>query len=79
MAAPCGSGPLFLQAGLEGEVFLDALDELYGRRWVRVERRKPRAVMAPGPPESCRTIERITMSRFGRWRYAVTWPRLPGP
>jgi hypothetical protein len=70
-------GPLFRQAGLEGEAFLDALEELYGRRWVHVTwRSRPRAVVAPGLPDACRAVERITMSRFGRWRYAVTWPTL---
>ena len=67
--------PLFRRSGLEGEAFLDALDELYGRRWVHVKWRKARAVVPPGLPERCREVERITLSRFGRWRYAVTWPK----
>jgi hypothetical protein len=70
-------GPMFRRAGLEGEAFLDALDELYRRRWVRVTWRKPGVAIPPGLPESCSAIERITMSRFARWRYAVTWPTLP--
>ena len=68
--------PLFRCLGIEGEAFMAALSELHARRWVHVKCRKPRSVMPPGLPERCREVERITMSRFGRWRYAVTWPKI---
>jgi hypothetical protein len=59
------------------EAFFSALKELAERRWVHVAWRKPRSLMPPGLPERCREVERITLSRLGRWRYAVTWPSLP--
>jgi hypothetical protein len=44
---------------------------------VKVEwRRRPRALLPPGLPERCRAVDRITSARFGRWRYAVTWPKV---
>jgi hypothetical protein len=69
--------PLYLRAGIAEEALFSALTELAVRRWVHVKWRKPRAAMPPGLPERARKVERITLSRFGRWRYAVTWPRPP--
>ena len=66
--------PLYRRSGVADAAFFAALNELVGRRWVHVKRRKPRDVLPPGLPERSREVERITMSRFGRWRYAVTWP-----
>jgi hypothetical protein len=70
--------PLYRRAGIAEEVFFLALTELALRRWVNVARRKPRAAMPPGLPERARTVERVTLSRFGRWRCQATrrttWP-----
>ena len=68
--------PLFRRARIEDDAFFSACNELMARRWVHVRWRKARAVLPPGLPERGREVERITMSRFGRWRYAVTWPRV---
>ncbi len=70
-------GPLFWQTGRDGRRFILALKELHERRWVHVRWCRPRAVLLPGLPEGTREIERITLSRFGRRWYAVTWPTLP--
>src|SRR5688572_3468897 len=69
--------PLYRRSGVADAAFFSALNELIGRRWVHVKWRKPRRVMPPGLPERAREVERVTLSRFGRWRYAVTWPSLP--
>jgi hypothetical protein len=68
--------PLLQRTGLEPEAFVSALRELHERRWVHVKWRKRRSDMASGLPEGCREVDRITLSRFGRWRCAVTWPRI---
>ena len=47
---------------------------LAARRWVKIAFRRPRAQMPPDLPERCRTVERITLTRVGRWRHATTWP-----
>jgi hypothetical protein len=68
--------PLFRRSSLDGEAFISAIRELQERRWVNVNwRHTPRAVLPPGMPERCREVDRVTSTRFGRWRYAVTWPR----
>jgi hypothetical protein len=61
-------GPLHRGAGTADEAFFLALAELAARRWVNIKRRRPRAAMPPCLPERARTVERITLSRFGRWR-----------
>jgi hypothetical protein len=66
--------PLLRRTGLEAEAFVRALKELHERRWVHIKWRKPRSDMSSALPERCREVERVTLSRFGRWRYAVTWP-----
>jgi hypothetical protein len=69
-------GPLFRRSGLGWEAFAAAVNELQERRWVKVNwRRRPRAAI----PERCREADRVTSTRFGRWRYAVTWPKVSGP
>ncbi len=66
--------PLYRRVALAEEAFFPALNELIQRRWVHVAWRKPRSLMPPGLPERCREVERVTLSRYGRWRYAATWP-----
>ena len=70
-------GPLFRRSGLATEACAAAINELLVRRWVRVHwRRQPRAVLPPGLPERFSEIDRVTSTRFGRWRHAVTWPKI---
>jgi len=70
--------PLFRRSGLDGEAFLSALRELHERLWVHVAwRRCPRAAVPPGLPERLREVDRITLTRFGRWRCAAAWPSRP--
>ena len=70
-------GPLCRRSGLTVEACAAAINELQVRRWVRVHwRRRPRAVVPPGLPERFMEVDRVTSTRFGRWRYAVTWPTL---
>ena len=68
--------PLHRCAGMVDDAFFSALAELSMRRWVHVRWRKARRVMPAGLPERARKVERITLSRFGRWRYTVTWPNV---
>jgi hypothetical protein len=65
--------PLYRRAGIVDDAFFSALTELIGRRWVHIRWRRARAALPPGLPERCREVERITMSRTGRWRYRGTW------
>jgi hypothetical protein len=67
-------GPLVARCGLDFETLAAAITELAERRWARISWRKPRTVLPPGLPERCRSIDRITTTRFGRWRYSATWP-----
>jgi hypothetical protein len=70
--------PLFRRSGLGIEACAAAVNELAMRRWVRINwRRRPRAALPPGLPERFSEVDRVTSTRFGRWRYAVTWPTLP--
>jgi hypothetical protein len=69
-------GPLVRQCGLAGDALVEALKELYERRWVTVAWRKPRATVPPGLPERLREVDRVTTTRFGRWRFSVTRPRI---
>jgi hypothetical protein len=69
--------PLFQRSSLDWGTFAAAVNELNDRRWVNVAwRRKPRAALPPDLPESCRVIDRVTATRFGRWRYLATWPNV---
>jgi hypothetical protein len=67
-------GPLVRHCGLDCDALAAAINELAERRWVKIGFRKPRKVMPPDLPERCRAVDRITTTRFGRWRYSVTWP-----
>src|SRR5262245_44783815 len=69
--------PLYRRAGIAEEAFFSALTELVVRRWVHVKWRKPCAAAPPCLPQRARNLERITLSRFGRWRCGVTWPTPP--
>jgi len=42
---------------------------------VKITFRQPRQVLPPDLPERCREVDRITVTRYGRWRYTTTWPR----
>ena len=66
-------GPLVRHCGLDLDALAAAVNELSERRWVAIGRRRPRTVMPPDLPERCREVERVTTTRFGRWRYPVTW------
>lgn len=67
--------PLFRGSALDWPTFAAALDDLQGRRWVRIAwRRQRRTNLPPGVPERCSQIDRIVASRHGRWRYLATWP-----
>lgn len=66
--------PLLARSRLPPRVLVDAINELAERGWVKIEWRNPRRRMPDGTPECFRTVERITTTAFGRWRYSVTWP-----
>jgi hypothetical protein len=68
--------PLVRQCGLDCDTLIAAIRELYERRRVKIGWRKPRAVMPPGLHERFRKVDRVTTTRFGRWRYSLTWPAL---
>jgi hypothetical protein len=67
-------GPLVRHCGLDLDALAAAVNELAERRWVKISFRKPRKVMPPDLPERCRAVDRVTTTRYGRWRYSVTWP-----
>jgi 8-oxo-dGTP pyrophosphatase MutT (NUDIX family) len=67
-------GPLVRHCSLDGDGLVEAINELYERRWVNISWRKARATMPPDLPNRLRRVERITTTRFGRWRHSVTWP-----
>jgi hypothetical protein len=67
-------GPLVRHCGLDFDVLAAAINQLAARRWVKIAFRRPRAQMPLDLPERCRPVERITLTRVGRWRHATTWP-----
>ena len=67
------TGPLVDATGLPADEVADAINELALRRWVEVTWRRPRARLPWGASERFREVERITTTRFGRWRHPVTW------
>jgi hypothetical protein len=67
--------PLFRRSDVDWAAFAAAVDELAQRRWVKIAwRRTPRTALPDGLPERCRDLDRVTATRFGRWRYLATWP-----
>jgi hypothetical protein len=65
--------PLLRSPGLAPDELAAAIDELCERCWLEVTWRKPRALPRPGLPDRFRAVDRVTTTRFGRWRYAHTW------
>jgi len=58
-------GALLRASGLALDELCATVNELSRRRWVKVAwRRVPRAT----GPERLRPVERVTATRFGRWR-----------
>lgn len=68
-------GSLVQHCALDSGALVDAIRELYERRWVNISWRKPRMTTTPDLPEPLRKVSRVTTTKFGRWRYSVTWPR----
>ncbi len=66
-------GPLLRWSGLEPDDLAAAVNELSQRCWVEVAWRTPRSRLPEGLPDRFREVERVTTTRFGRWRYPVTW------
>jgi hypothetical protein len=67
--------PLFQRSRLDWDAFTAAVDELHERRWVKIAwRRRPHTRRPPGMPERNTRADRITATRFARWRYIATWP-----
>ena len=67
------TGPLLRWSGLEPDDLAAAVNELSQRSWVEVTWRTPHSRLPEGLPERFREVERVTTTRFGRWRYPVTW------
>jgi hypothetical protein len=65
--------PLLRSSGLPPDDLAAAIDELSERCWLDVTSRKPAAALRAHLPEPFRTVDRVTTTRFGRWRYAHTW------
>ncbi len=66
-------GPLLRCSRLEPDDLAAAVNELVDRCWVEVTWRRPGASLPEGLPERFREVDRVTTTRFGRWRYPVTW------
>lgn len=69
-------GPLLRHGGLNADQLVAAANELANRRMVTIIWRAPRARMPEGLPERFREVERICTTRWGRHRYAISWPTL---
>lgn len=66
--------PLLRRMGLAPDDIADAVNELQRRCWVRIAWRKsPRANLPADLPERFRALDRVTATRFGKWRNSVTW------
>jgi hypothetical protein len=68
-------GPLVRHCGVPFDALAAVVNALAERGWVKITFRRPRQVLPPDLPERCREVDRITVTRYGRWRYATTWPR----
>lgn len=69
--------PLFRRSSLDWAAFAAAVNELSDRRWVKITRRRTlRATPPPGLPEAAAHVDRITATRYGRWRCLATWPNV---
>ena len=66
--------PLLQETRLAPDDLATAVNELAERGWVKVEWRTPRTPLPEGIPDRFREVERITTTRFGRFRHSVTWP-----
>ena len=66
--------PLLRELKLQDNQFADATNELQERGWIRVTWRKDGARLPDNVPARFASCKRITTTRFGRWRYTVTWP-----
>jgi hypothetical protein len=66
--------PLLQETRLAVDDLATAVNELVEHGWVKVEWRTPRNPLPEAIPERIREVERITTTRFGRYRHAVTWP-----
>ena len=66
-------GPLLRDLKLDDSQFADATNELHERGWIRVTWRKDGAPLPDNIPARFARCKRITTTRFGRWRYPVTW------
>lgn len=67
-------GPLLWDLKLQDNLFADAINELQERGWIKVTWRKDGAPLPANVPARFAPCQRITTTRFGRWRYSVTWP-----
>ena len=66
--------PLLRRIAMEQPVFADAVNELVERGWIRIAWRKS-ARITPGEESRPYTdIDRLTTTRWGRYRYRSTWP-----
>ena len=66
--------PLLQETRLTPDDLATAVNELAERCWVNIEWRAPRDPLPEGIPERFREAERVTTTRFGRYRASVTWP-----
>ena len=65
--------PLLRDLKLADNLFVDATNELQERGWIRITWRRDGAHLPDNVPVRFRACKRITTTRFGRWRYSVTW------
>jgi hypothetical protein len=65
--------PLLRELKLDDTQFADATNELHERGWIKVTWRKDGARLPEHIPARFAPCKRITTTRFGRWRYPVTW------
>jgi hypothetical protein len=66
-------GPLLRDLKLDHTQFANAINELQERGWIRITWRKDGTRLPEHIPARFAPCKRITTTRFGRWRYPVTW------
>jgi hypothetical protein len=66
--------PLLRTLGMDERAFVDALNDLADRFWIRIVWRKAALARPEDDFFELADIERLTTTRYGRKKYRSTWP-----
>jgi hypothetical protein len=67
-------GPLLRGLGMDQRIFVDAVNELVDRYWIKIVCRKAADAAPDDEARLITDIERLVTTRYGRHRYRSTWP-----